>query len=166
MSLLKTIDAINDWVGRVFSLTLLLIMLLAVYEVVRRYIFNNPTTWVWEINSQLLCLIGALAGGYALLNKAHVSVDIVSNILPPRVRAIVNVVTWPFFFILTGSLVYYGFREAWQVFQSGQRVLSQFASPLWPVKTVIPIGACLLLLQGMATLTRDILIALGRGGQE
>ncbi|HAQ88896.1 MAG TPA: ABC transporter substrate-binding protein, partial [Pseudomonas sp.] len=34
--------------------------------------------------------------------------------------------------------------------------------PIWPIKAMIPLGTLLLLLQGIAKLLQDILIALGR----
>ena len=160
---LKIIDRVNAWAGKVFSPVLLLIMLLAVYEVFKRYILKDPTTWVWEINSQLMCLMGALAGGYALLNKAHVSVDIISGRLPVKVRAILDVVTSPFFFLMTGALIWFGAKDAIRAYVVHQKMISQFASPMWPIKAIIPMGAALLFLQGIAKLIRDIRIATGKG---
>ena len=61
MRFLHYIDKLNDWVSKLFSPVFILIILFAVYEVVRRYILNNPTIWVWEVNSQLLCFIGGNA---------------------------------------------------------------------------------------------------------
>lgn len=156
------IDKLNEWAAKLFSPTFMLITLFAVYEVIRRYVFGNPTIWVWEINSQLMCFVGAMAGGYALLKDSHVSVDIIPSVLPPRVRAIVNIVTWPFFFILVGSVIFYGAKEAWRSFSVDLHEISTFASPLFPVKSMIPIGGILLLLQGVAKLIRDIRIALSR----
>ncbi|MEW5722620.1 MAG: TRAP transporter small permease subunit, partial [Thermodesulfobacteriota bacterium] len=138
MRFLKAIDSINEWMGKLFSPTLLLIMILAVYEVIRRYVFTNPTTWVWEINSQLLCFMGAMAGGYTMLNNGHVSVDILSSRFPPRVKALVDIITSSLFFILVLALIYYGTKEALRAFQVNQKVISQFASPLWPIKFIIP----------------------------
>jgi TRAP-type mannitol/chloroaromatic compound transport system permease small subunit len=156
MGFLKTIDRINEWMARLFSPVVLVIMALAVYEVFRRYVLTNPTTWVWETNSFLMCLMGALAGGYALLRKAHVSVDVISSRFSPRTRALVDIITCPLFFIFAGALIWYGGKDALRAFEVKQRMLSQFASLLWPIKTVIVLGAVLIFLQGVAKLIRDI----------
>ncbi len=150
------IDALNAWVGRIFSPVLILITLLAVYEVFRRYFLSDPTTWVWEINSQLMCLAGAMAGGYALLRGTHVSVDILAVRLSPRTRAALDLLTAPFFFLFVGCLIWFGTVEAVRAFSSHQRIISQFASPLWPIKAAVPIGGILIGLQGVAKLIRDI----------
>lgn len=158
MKVLKYIDFINEWVGKVFSNVILIIMLLAIYEVIRRYFFSNPTTWVWEINSHLMCLMGAMAGGYTYLKGSHVSVDILTSRLQPRTRAILSLATAPFFFIFVGCLIWFGAKEAIRSYAVDLRVISQFASPLWPVKSVIPLGGILIFLQGLSGLIRNIRI--------
>ena len=162
MRFLHYIDKLNDWVSKLFSPVFILIILFAVYEVVRRYILNNPTIWVWEINSQLLCFIGAMAGGYTLLKDSHVSVDIVSNLLPPRVRTLIHILTWPFFLLVVGCLIWFGTKEAIRAYLVNQHEISTFASPLFPIKSMIPIGGILLLLQGIAKLIRDIRTLMGK----
>ena len=162
MGFLKAIDALNERVGKIFSPVLLVMIVLAFSEVVLRYFFSRPTTWVWEINSQLMVLVCALGAGWALRDNSHISVDIVYKRLSRRKRAIVDLITSPFFFLLAGSLVFFGAKEALRAYEVNQRMLSQFASPLWPVKTVIVIGAVLILLQGVVKLIRDLRIVLGR----
>jgi len=156
MRFLKIVDAMNEWAAKLVGPVLLLIMLIAVYEVIRRYFLANPTTWAWEINAHLMCFMGAFAGGYALLKKAHVSVDIIYARFSPRTKALLDVITSPIFFIFVGALVWFGFKEAYDAYVNHQTVLSQFASPLWPVKTLIAVGAVFIFLQGVAKLIRDI----------
>ena len=162
---LKWIDTINEWIGNIFCSTLIIIMIFAVYEVVRRYFFSNPTTWVWEINSQLLCLMGALAGGYALLHNSHVSVDIVVTRLSERSKAVLNIITSPIFFLFSGCLIWYGTKEAYRAYSVNQHVISQFASPLWPIKSIIALGGILIFLQGVSKLIQNIRIVLGEKDQ-
>ena len=163
MRFVKLIDRINEWVQRVFSPVVLVIMGIAFYEVFRRYVMHNPTIWAWEINSQLMAFMGALAGGYTLLHKGHVSVDIVTSRLSPRTRATIDIITFPLFAIVTCALIWYGTQDAFIAFVTHKRVISQFASYLWPVKAIIAIGAALVFLQGVAKFIRDIRIAQGKG---
>ena len=155
MKILEYIDMINDWVGRVLSMIIVVIMFIAAYEVVMRYFFSRPTIWVWEINSQLLCVSGAFAGGYAMLTDTHVSVDIISSRLSPRLRSLLNLITSPLFFIFVGSLIWFGAQEAVRSIAVGEREISTFASPLYITKSLIPIGAVLMFLQGIAKYVRE-----------
>ena len=155
MKILKYFDMINDWAGRVLSMIIIVIMFFAAYEVVMRYFFSRPTIWVWEINSHLLCVSGAFAGGYALLTDTHVSVDILSNRFSPRLRSLVNLITCPLFFLFVGSLIWFGTQEALRSIAVREREISTFASPLYITKSLIPIGAVLMLLQGIAKYIRE-----------
>ena len=155
MKILDYIDKINDLAGKVLSMIVIIIMFFAAYEVVMRYFFSRPTIWVWEINSHLLCVSGAFAGGYALLTDTHVSVDILSNRLSPRLRSLVNLITSPLFFIFVGALIWFGAQEAWRSIVVGEREISTFASPLYITKSLIPIGAVLMFLQGIAKYARE-----------
>ena len=54
------------------------------YEVIMRYFFNSPTVWVLEITIYLVIASTFFALAYALLQKAHVKVDFITNYLTPR----------------------------------------------------------------------------------
>lgn len=162
MKFVKIIDSISELTGRIFSPVLLFIMAFAIYEVMMRYLFSKPSIWVWEINSHLMCLLGAMAGCYTLLKGSHVSVDIVPSRLSQRNRALLEVLTAPIFFVFVGCLIWFGTKEAIRAYQVNLRVISQLGSPLWPVKFVIPLGGLLILLQGSANFIRNIQIAIGK----
>lgn len=56
------------------------------YEVIMRYFFNAPTVWVLEITIYLVIASTFFALAYALLQKAHVKVDFITNYLTPRTK--------------------------------------------------------------------------------
>ncbi len=152
---LDYIDIINDWVGKVFSMVIIIIMFFAAYEVVMRYFFSRPTIWVWEIKFPAPMLQRCFCRGICLLTDTHVSVDILSSRLSPHFRSLVNLITSPLFFIFVGALIWFGTQEAWRSIMVGEREISTFASPLYITKSLIPIGAVLLLLQGIAKYARE-----------
>jgi len=164
MRFLKVVDSINEFVGKVFCWILALIMLLTSYEVFKRYVMTDPTIWVWETNFHLMCMMGALSGGIALLYKKHINVDILYSKLSARHKAILDIVTCIFFFFMAGALIWFGALDAIRAFVKHQRVISLLNSPLWPTKSVIVIGGVLILLQGIAKLIRDIRIVAGKEG--
>ena len=57
----------------------------------------------------------------------------------------------------TVLLVYYGGSLAWESLSTLEHSQSAWNPPIYPVKLTIPLGAGLLLLQGIAKLIRDIL---------
>lgn len=68
--ILTAIDRINDWTGKKFSLLLIILMLVIVYDVTMRYIFVSPTSWGVELSGILLLGIGFLGGATPSLKMA------------------------------------------------------------------------------------------------
>jgi TRAP-type mannitol/chloroaromatic compound transport system permease small subunit len=154
--ILSTIDQINENTGRVTSYLIFYMAFTITYEVILRYLFNSPTLWSMESNQYILCIYSALAGGYALLHKAHVNVDIISVLLPVRVRAAVNILTFFFFFIFALVLIWKSGVMAWDSLVGSEVSPTILEVPLFPVKVFIPLGGVLLLLQGIRNLITNI----------
>ena len=153
---LNIIDNISEWTGKIFSFVTLALMLIVVYDVAMRYIVNRPTEWGLELNGFLLLAVTFLGGGYALLKNAHVRVNIVHDRFPPRVRAVVDLITYLVFFVVCVVLLQYGSQVAWDSLRANTRTPSTWGPVLWPSQMLIPIGAALIGLQGLAKWIRDL----------
>jgi TRAP-type mannitol/chloroaromatic compound transport system permease small subunit len=159
----NSIDTISKWVFRIMAPLLLVLSLIVCYEVISRWAFNKPTLWVHEISGFIFGVTFILAGAYVLHVKAHVNVDILPNALPPRARAGLNIFNFLFILITCAALVWYGSTSAWDSIKLLEHSQTEFSPPLYPIRAVIPIGAFLVLLEGVADLIRNIhLAATGR----
>jgi TRAP-type mannitol/chloroaromatic compound transport system permease small subunit len=96
-----------------------------------------------------------LGGGYTLLEKGHVAVDILVTSIPPRRRAILDLVTSFFFFFGFVILLWYGWDVAWTSWKAREAMPTVWAPPYYPIKMLVPIGAFLMLIQGVAKLIQD-----------
>ena len=67
------------------------------------------------------------------------------------------------FFIFVGALVWTGWIFAADAVRGGEVSFTEWGIQYWPVKLMIPIGAALLLLQGLAKLLKDVLFVARRG---
>ncbi len=155
---LHLIDRINEQVGKILSYFMLLIFGLLMMEVIRRYLFNAPTVWASELTQMLFGAYVILCGGYILASGGHVNVDILYSRLSRRKQAILDIITAVLFFMFSLMMVVYGGSLAWESLSTFERSQSAWNPPIYPVKLMIPLGAGLLLLQGVAKLIRNILI--------
>ena len=153
---LKYIDKLNEWVGRIVSYAVLFMVFTLCYEVFFRYVLNLPTIWVLEINQYVLCAYVALTGGYVMLYNSHVNVEILYEKFSPRTKAFINVLTSVFFFTVVIALLWKSSIMALEAWETSEESYSMLAAPLFPAKVTVPIGAFLMLLQGIAKLIRDI----------
>jgi len=156
---LTAIDSINKWTGNIICYLVVVITLTGVYEVAMRYFFNRPTIWVWEINGFLLSVFVALGGGYTLLVRGHVRVDIVYDYLSPRAKAITDTVTSLFIFLFLGILLWQGIEQGLLSLERLETTHTMFRPPIYPFKIILALGTFLFLLQAVTNFVRYIYTA-------
>lgn len=154
---MEAVDFTNERIGRGMAYVGAVMMFTVIYEVAMRYIFNRPTKWAFEVNQSLLCFYVALAGGYTLLHRGHVNVDILYHRFGGKTRIIIDLLT---------SLLFFGFIIIflWQTWDMAftsllirERSEGLFKLPQYPAKMAIVVGVFLVLLQGLVTFIRNII---------
>ena len=156
------ITRLNEFIGRWVAYLIFLIFMLLLLEVFMRYLFSSPTSWTNELGQMLFGAYVVLSGGYVMAHRDHVNVDLLYASFGPRTRAWVDIFTSSMFFLFMAALLYFGSSMAWESVQGMETSYSAWNPPIWPIKAMIPLGTLLLLLQGIAKLLQDLLIALGR----
>lgn len=157
--ILGKIDTVSEWSGNILSITIPIIVCLLIFEITLRYLFNAPTIWVHEISLHLFGALVMLVGAYVLLHNLHIRVDIIYMHLSPRGKAILDSVTFLCFFLFVVVMLINGWEIALRSVKVMEITKTPFGSPLWPVKLAIPVGAFLILLQGLAQWIRTINMA-------
>ena len=153
---LKTIDRISDWTGKISSFLILVITGVILFEIIARFIFGKPTIWAFEISMTLYGVYVALLGAYVLVTGAHVNVDILYARFSPRTKAGVNLFTWLIFFIWCGALVWMAWIRGLDSLMIRESESTAFGCPIYPAKLSLAVGGSLLFLQGVAGYIRDI----------
>jgi TRAP-type mannitol/chloroaromatic compound transport system permease small subunit len=152
---LSFLDAISTAVGKTVAWLIVFITLIVVFEVVTRRFFGAPTIWTFESSIQMYAAHFMLSAAYALLHRTHVSIDVIYQYFSERKKALLDVISYiVLFFPFCSVLLWQGTKFAATSWQMKETSWSVFAPPLYPIKTVIPITAALLLLQGFAVFSR------------
>jgi TRAP-type mannitol/chloroaromatic compound transport system permease small subunit len=128
------------------------------YEVLARYVFNSPTNWVHESMFLMFGMQYMISGAYAYKEDQHVRVDVVYSHLSVRGKAIADIVSSIFFFIFTMTMLWTGWRFASDAVHAGETSFTEWTVQYWPVKLAIPVGAALIVLQGVSKLVKDIML--------
>jgi len=157
---LTVIDRMNELIGKAVSFLILMLVGVIVYEIIVRYFFSSPTIWAHEISQMVYGAYVILLGGYLQQRNGHVNVDILYQRFPPRAKAILNLFTWLLFFAFCGVILVKGGEMAWDSFLYRETEPTAFAPPIYPLKMLIPLGALLLLLQGLVKYIADIKTAI------
>jgi TRAP-type mannitol/chloroaromatic compound transport system permease small subunit len=133
------------------------------YEVIARFVFNSPTNWVHESMFLMFGMQYMISGAYAYKEDQHVRVDVVYTHLSTRGKAIADIISSVFFFVFTLTLLYTGWKFAWDAVQNQETSFTEWSVQYWPVKLAIPVGAALIVLQGVSKLMKDIMLVRQRG---
>ena len=157
-TLIKSIDAVNEWVGEAVKWFVIAAALVTCFEVTQRYVFNRPTMWGYEIPIMIAGAMYCLSWGYVHKHKGHVRVDIVYNRLSDRAKAIFDSVLFVCFFLpvigFLGLQSWNWMVRAWKIGEKS--VFTYWYPPIAPLRTAIFVGVALFLLQGLAQFWRDL----------
>lgn len=156
MKLLRAIEELVGWLGRAAGLLNLALIALILVDVFLRGVFSLTAAWVIELEWHLFAIIFLLGIPYALQRDRHVRVDLFYEKFRPEDRRKVDLIgtvifllPWAFVLLFTGS------RYAYASWVAGEGSPNPNGIPyFFPIKSIIPIAAGLLLLQGLASAWR------------
>ena len=156
-TLLHSADHISTWVGKAFSWLIVVLMLLVVAEVFKRYALNAPTAWVFDASNMLYGTLFMMGGAYTLAQDGHVRGDFLYGNFKPRTQASIDMVLYIVFFLPgIAALTWSG----WTYFQDSMAINEQTFNadplPVYPFKFIIPFAGALVLMQGVSEIIRCI----------
>jgi len=150
------VDLLSRTVGHAFAWCIVILTLGTSYEVFVRYALNSPTSWAFDFSYTMYGALFFMAGAYTLSRGGHVRADMFSRLWRPRVQAGVELALYILFFFpgiiaLVISGWDYGMGSA-RIFEKS--INSPVGIPIWQIKLLIPFGALLIGLQGVAEVLR------------
>ncbi len=130
---------------------------LATYGVLRRYAFNRPEPYSYELSTIFLMVGIVLALPYIQRRGRHLRVDILANRFPTNIGYILLNILGPvmaLFYLV--PMTWQSWVDAHYSLIVGERSFSAWAPPYFPIKVWIPIGVGVLCLVLFAQLCRGI----------
>ncbi len=157
-ALIYRIDTASRIAGRIICWMLVPLMLAMVYEVVARKLFVAPTMWAYDISRMLCGAMFMLGAGYALSKGVHIRADFLYRNWSPRRQGMVDAALYVLFYfpaLIFFAWVSYDYAaDAWM---RGERSMdTAWMAPLAPLRTAMPAGAVLLLVQGVSEFLKSI----------
>jgi len=154
--ILRFIDLLSEWTGKVTSFLIVAMSLIIGFEVVARYVFKSPTVWAHEVSAMVFGAYIILGGAYTLHLRGHVNVDVLYGGLTVRWRALIDVITFWVFALFCVALVWKGGEIALKSLKFLERSGSVWNPPIYHMKIIISVGCLLLFLQGLSKFIRDL----------
>lgn len=157
-SLLRLAARINDAVGHTTAWLLLALVLTTLSVAALRYGLDWGSIALQETIVYLHATVFMLGAAFTLRHNAHVRVDVVYQQLGPRARAWIDLVGTLLLLLPTATvIIVYAFdyvASAWSL-KEGSREAGGLPF-VYVLKTLIPVSAGLLLLEGLAMVDRAV----------
>jgi TRAP-type mannitol/chloroaromatic compound transport system permease small subunit len=152
------VDRLNAVIGRAVAWLALAVVLLQFVLVVARYLFGLGSIWLTETVIYAHAALFMLAATWTLRAGGHVRVDIFYSEASARTKALIELIggmlfLLPFMIVLAWLSIPYAARS-WAILEHSQETSGL---PLvFVLKTLIPIFALLMALQGVAQAVRAV----------
>ncbi|MCU4178901.1 TRAP transporter large permease subunit [Bosea sp. BH3] len=139
-AVIRGIDRIVDGAGFVAALALAAMTAIVVYEVISRYVFNEPTIWVTEIGTYLFVAITFLGMAVAQRGNAHIRVEILVDSLPTEWRTRLELATLWLALLFTAFCTWHGARFTFLEYVHGARDWGLLSTPQWLPQLPMTLG--------------------------
>ena len=168
----KTIEFIDSKMllsGKIIMWITIPLIYAMIHEVIGRHFFNRPTLWSFDISRMLAGALFMLGAAYTLSKGIHIRADFLYRNWTIKNQARVDLLLYLLFFI-PGFLVFFyvSFDYAYTSICGRsnleeclggkvriQRAMDTTWMPImWPLKSCMPIGAFLLLVQGFSEILK------------
>ncbi len=160
---IRTVDHFTELSGRWLAWLCLALALSVCLVVILRYGLGSGSIALQESSTYLHGLVFMLGVAYTLKRDAHVRVDIFYRRFSRRGQAWVNSVGTILFLlpfsVFVGAMSWPFVTEAWRVLEGSQDPGGIHG--VFLLKSLIPLMALSLLLQGLAELARNALVLVG-----
>lgn len=157
------VDKLNTFVGQVTMYMVFLMIAILLYEPIARNLFGISSIWAVEMAQFTMAAYYLVGGGYSMILKGHVRMDLLYGRWSDRKKAAVDVVTGLFLIFYLVFLLVGAYSSIEYAVMYGQKNRSAWAPYMAPIKIIMGVGVLLMLLQAIAELLKDL--AKARGGK-
>ena len=155
LSLSRGIDWLNDKFAMVAIWAVLLSCVISALNAIVRYTFNYSSNGYTEIQWYLFAAVVMLGASQVLRVNEHVRVDVIYGLYGGRGQAIVDMLGFIFFLMLSMSvMLYYSWPLFMKMYVSGEMSSNAGGLIRWPVMLLLPVGFSLMLLQGLSEIIK------------
>jgi TRAP-type mannitol/chloroaromatic compound transport system permease small subunit len=155
----RVIDAVNTWLGKHIAWLIIAAVLVSAINATVRKVFDTSSNAFLELQWVLFSIVFLLCSPWTLLANEHIRIDIVNNMLPQRIRNIIDVVGHAFFLLpLTIVMIVTGLPFFLGSYEINEQSLNAGGLPQWPSKGLIALAFALLFIQGLSELIKRIAV--------
>jgi TRAP-type mannitol/chloroaromatic compound transport system permease small subunit len=157
LSFSTAIDTINEKIGVVCNWLVLLACLVSGGNAMVRYAYDQSSNAWLEVQWYMFAVIVMFGAAYTLKRNEHVRVDLFYMTLSRRGQLWIDILGTIFFLLPTCTILAW---LSWPFFEQAYAVNEHSSNAggllRWPIKLVLPVGFCMVALQGLSELIKRV----------
>ena len=126
---------------------LMFAMAIVCLDVIMRYLFNKPLSWVLQVCEYILLYAPFMAAAWVLREDGHIKVDIILSLTRPGFQRFVHVLSSILGFVVMAIITYYGIEVVKELYLSGQPTLGSYRFPQYAITMAVPLGSLVFAIQ-------------------
>ncbi len=152
-ALFEKISRLSKFLSYAAGLVLIAMMLLTTADVAGRYLFNSPIMGVFELTEFMMVSLVFCSLAYTQSKRAHVAVDILGTILPPKGQRAIEFINYLISFCVLGLIT-------WKSIGRGIEVMATKDSsailqiPVYPFMFLVALGSAALAIEYLKDMIR------------
>lgn len=147
----RTLFRIEQAFALIAALCIFALMMIAVFQIVARKIFNAPMFGYIDMVELAMTTFAFLGIAYAERLGAHIRMEILIGFLKGRAQWLAEIVGILIALFVMSVLIYYGFQHGMRAYTSGDSTIDAMY-PWWPSKMMVPVAFSLLWLRLLLSL--------------
>lgn len=157
LKLSQLIDRLNERVGKGAFWLVLIMTIISAGNATYRFIFDDSSNGLLEIQWYLFAAIFLLCAGYTLQKNEHVRIDVISSRFSARGHAVIDIIGTLFFLLpMVITVLWLSLPLVAESYRINEVSANAGGLIRWPVKALLPIGFTLLALQGISELIKRV----------
>ncbi len=162
LAIAGAIDRMNEWIGKSVGWLILVAILVSAINATVRKLFNISSNAWLELQWYLYGAAFLGAAAYTLKQNEHIRIDIVYGLFSRRRQHWIDLFGHIFFLMpFTIMMVWMFVPYVAQSIRIGEVSTNAGGLTLWPAKSLLLIGFCLLALQGVSEIIKKIAVMRG-----
>lgn len=152
----KKIQSFSNAIGNLSAVLLLLLIANVFYDVIMRYLLNDVSIGMQELEWHLYATIFLLGISYTLSQDAHVRVDLIYERMSLKRKAFVDISgTLVFLIPFCALIAWYGVGFAHEAYALGEKSGDPGGLPYrWIIKAMIPVSMVFVLISSIGFMLR------------
>ena len=152
------LDVVIDRIGRITGWCSFAIVVVMAFNVLLRYFFHTGSVASQELEWHLMAPICMLGLSYAILKDGHVQVDILFGRFPERLQNVIRFISTVLVVVVIAILLKLSVPYVLQSYNIGEQSPDPGGlTHRWIVKSMLPIGFALLLVQSIGAMLRALI---------